>query len=446
MYTETNFDHLPVLESFQAITGFELVPDIIWIFDLDRHGFWWGNTHALNFWGLDQVQQLIDKDLSADTDSARQRTEQTFYKAVAQGMTVDPWTTYPNGQPKTLLMRHKAVLLGPEKHRGIIAFISEEVNLGEDTETLIFAEAIRYTSVSVTSFTLQGVPLFENPVAAELYGYQANAFLIEDCSEFERRFADRAEGRMRLQQAQAHKDGQQEHLMCTQKGLRRHNVNIRTSRHPLTGDYITLVSEYDVTELHGALAKAEQRKTELKKLAHYDALTGLPGLRLCKKRMEQAFSQAKEGHKQVALMFVDLDGFKAINDNYGHDAGDQVLKTVAQRLSALVQSSDTVGRIGGDEFIIILPDIAHRDDSAQIAHQVINQISLPFPIYDENEQAVEGLIGASIGIALYPVSGCSAEELLKAADKSMYRVKRSGKNSYCFACDEPSSQNQHSVK
>ena len=452
MYNETNFDHLPVLSALSDIAGFELVPDIIWIFDLDRHGFWWGNSSALKFWGLDRVQQLIDKDLSADTESARQRTEQTFYKAVAQGMTVDPWTTYPNGKPKTLMMRHKAVLLGPEKHRGIIAFISEEVNLGEDPETLIFAEAVRYTSVAVTSFTLQGRPIFENPVAAELYGYArggldavgtvntTDALDHSDgsdntLSEFERRFADPAEGKARLAQAQAHQDGQQEHLMRTQKGIRRHAVNIRTSRHPLTGDYLTLVSEYDVTELHDALAEAECVKEELKKQAHYDALTGLPSLRLCKDRMEEAFSQAKHGNKQVALMFVDLDGFKSVNDNYGHDAGDQVLKAVGQRLSALVGAEDTVGRIGGDEFIIILPDISHKDDSAQIAERAIKDLSQPFQVEDEVCQRVNAYIGASVGIALYPVSGQSAEELLRAADQSMYQVKRAGKNNFCFASE-----------
>ncbi len=445
MYSETNFDHLSVLSSPSDIAGFELVPDIIWIFDLDRHGFWWGNSSALKFWGLDQVQQLIDKDLSADTESARQRTEQTFYKAVAQGMTVDPWTTYPGGKPKTLMMRHKAVLLGPEKHRGIIAFISEEVNLGEDPETLIFAEAVRYTSVAVTSFTLQGKPIFENPVAAELYGYVhgdqvGNSAAESDSrdgddrlSEFEWRFVNPEEGKVRLEQAQAHQDGQQEHLMRTQKGIRRHAVNIRTSRHPLTGDYLTLVSEYDVTELHEALVEAECAKEELKKQAHYDALTGLPSLRLCKDRMEEAFSQAKHGNKQVALMFVDLDGFKAVNDNYGHDAGDQVLKAVGQRLSALVGTEDTVGRIGGDEFIIILPDISHKDDSAQIAERAIEYLSQPFQVEDEMLQRVHACIGASVGIALYPVSGHSAEELLRAADRSMYQVKRAGKNNFCFA-------------
>jgi len=433
LYTETDFSHLTVLESHQDIASFELVPDIIWIFDLDRHGFWWGNSSALKFWGLDHLQQLIDKDLSADTEGARKRTEQTFYKAVAQGMTLDPWTTYPGGKPRVLLMRHKAVLLGPEKHRGIIAFISEEVNLGEDPETLLFAEAIRYTSVAVTSFTLDGAPLFENPAAAERYGYLSEQAMPEGMTEFERRFSSPEEGRFRLEQAKAHQDGQQEHLMKTQAGIRRHTVDIRTSRHPLTGDYITLVSEYDVTDLHNALKQAEAAGEALKKMAHYDALTGLAGLRLCKDRMEQSFSFARDNQAQVALMFIDLDGFKAVNDNYGHDAGDHVLKTVAQRLREKTGPQDTVGRIGGDEFLVILPDLEKDRDFSAIAGDMIQSLDIPIQICSENCQPQLAYIGASIGIALYPGSGQTAEDLLKAADQAMYHIKRSGKNNFSFA-------------
>jgi len=427
------FNHLPVLDNVDAISAFDFVPDVIWIFDLDRHGFWWGNQPALKFWGLDSVQALIDKDLSADTEGARKRTEQTFYKAAAQGMTVDPWTTYPNGKPKTLLMRHKAVLLGPEKHRGIIAFISEQVDLGEQPEHLIFSEAIRYTSVAVTSFDMRGTPMFENPAAAELYGFVD--VHDNDTSVFVRRFHDSQEGLERLEQGRQHEDGQNEHLMVTSKGVRRHVVDIRTSRHPLTGDYLLLVSEYDVTELHNAIQQAEKAKVRLDKLAHYDALTGLPSLRLCRDRMTQVIAQAQREKTSAAIMFVDLDGFKSVNDSFGHDAGDQVLVESGKRLVHQVRAVDTVGRIGGDEFIILMSGIKSAKDAEVVASKIIGVMNEPFWVSDVNGDKQKACIGVSVGISLLEEGALNkdAEVLLREADHAMYKVKRSGKRGYKFA-------------
>lgn len=424
------YSHLPVFDNHRQIEILEHVPDIIWIFDLDAHGFWWGNSKALEFWGLEKVEDLIAKDLSADTEGARKRTEQTFYKAAAEGMTTDPWTTYPNGKPRMLLMRHKAVLLGPDRHKGIVAYISENVNLGEQPEQLLFAEAVRYTPVAVTSFSMGGEALFENPAAAKLYGYQPKQ---ENLSTFVGRFLNPEEGLKRLAEGQAKQDGCQEHQMITRYGVRRHNVDIRTSRHPITGDYVLLVSEYDVTELHDAISAAEAAQEELKQLAHYDALTGLPVTRLCKDRLAQAMVEADRHRQKVGLLFVDLDGFKAVNDNYGHSCGDQVLIEVGRRLRALVRESDTVGRIGGDEFLILLNDVKQPQDAEHVASCVLETLKPEFRIETDGGVQAEVYIGASIGIALYPEGRCCSEDMIKRADQAMYRVKKSGKNGFCYA-------------
>lgn len=428
--TSDKYSHLPVFENHQQISILEHVPDIIWIFDLDVHGFWWGNSKALEFWGLEKVEDLIAKDLSADTEGARKRTEQTFYKAAAEGMTTDPWTTYPNGKPRMLLMRHKAVLLGPDRHKGIVAYISENVNLGEQPEQLLFAEAVRYTSVAVTSFSMAGEPLFENPAAAKLYGYQPKD---ETLSTFVSRFLNPDEGLKRLQQGQAKEDGCQEHLMVTRNGVRRHNVDMRTSRHPITGDYVLLVSEYDVTELHDAISAAEAAQEELKKLAHYDSLTGLPVIRLCKERLTEAMAEADRRESKIALLFVDLDGFKAVNDDYGHSCGDQVLIEVGRRLKALVRDTDTVGRIGGDEFLILLHDIHRSEDAEQLAQRVLEALSPEFDVETDAGSQAAVNVGASIGIALYPEPNCCSEEMIKRADRAMYKVKKAGKNGFSCA-------------
>lgn len=428
MYQDINTAHLPTISTYVDIAGFNYSPDIIWIFDLDNHQFWWGNDNALDFWGLAEVQQLIDKDLSADTEGARKRTEQTFVKAAKEGVTVDPWTTYPNGQPKKMLMRHKAVLLGEEKYRGIIAFVSEQFEFNDNPENLLFAEAVRYTSVAVSSFSLNGQLLFENPTYTQWYGSKNKENSKDKCSEFVGRFKSQQEGNIRLKHAQAHQDGQQEHLMLTELGIRKHIVDLRTSRHPITGDYITLVTEYDVTTLTDTIAKLEKTKEELKTLAHYDPVTHLPTVRLCKEILHSALLNAKRLQNKVAVMFIDLDGFKSVNDEFGHATGDELLTQVAKRLKKVLRESDTVGRIGGDEFIFCLPNISDHQGAFFIAQNALDKIATDFIL--ENEQTAS--ISASIGIAFYPDCSDSPEQLIKIADQRMYQAKRSGKNKFVF--------------
>lgn len=126
-------------------------------------------------------------------------------------------------------------------------------------------------------------------------------------------------------------------------------------------------------------------------------------------------------------MFIDLDGFKAVNDNFGHDAGDYVLKQVAHRLLSSVRESDTVARVGGDEFLLIADDIHISQDASRIAGKIIDVVSRPINI-NGNQAAV----GASIGIALYPSDGEDMDELIKKADEAMYRIKKAGKNGFVF--------------
>lgn len=423
MYQDVKVDHLPVIESISALSGFNFSPDIIWVFDLDRHGFWWGNQNALDFWGLADVDALVNKDLSQDTQGARNRTEQTFVKAALEGVTSDPWTTYPNGKPKVMLMRHVAVLLGEEKHRGIIAFISEQLDGNSQPENLLFAEAVRYTSVAVSCFDMQGKQLFENPAFTALYG--------NETLEFKARFVDTGEAEARLVQAQAQRDGHQEHVMQTKLGERLHNVDIRTSRHPLTGDYVFLVTEYDVTELHNSIAALEQAKEELKQQAHFDALTNLPTARLVKARLASALAYAKREQSSIAVMFMDLDGFKPVNDSYGHDAGDQVLIAVAKRLSAIFRDSDTVGRLGGDEFLICLPDLLEQEFALKLAQKAIDEIAKPYVIVGDDGNNYQVTLSASIGIVFYPDGGDNPDKLIQLADQSMYQAKKRGKS--CFA-------------
>ena len=182
-----------------------------------------------------------------------------------------------------------------------------------------------------------------------------------------------------------------------------------------------------VKQLQVEIEEREKIAAELDFLANHDALTGLPSLRLCKDRLDQSLAEARRNRQTSAVMFVDLDGFKEINDQYGHDFGDMVLKTTADRIKSEIRETDTVARIGGDEFVIILSSLPETAIAERIAATVIDQVAKPLKIKD-----IEVTITASIGISLYPEHGTTAEKLIRAADKAMYEIKSKGKNSFGF--------------
>jgi diguanylate cyclase (GGDEF)-like protein/PAS domain S-box-containing protein len=162
-------------------------------------------------------------------------------------------------------------------------------------------------------------------------------------------------------------------------------------------------------------------------LAHHDALTGLPNRVLLLDRLNQAIKRARWRERNIAVMFLDLDRFKVINDSLGHDVGDQLLQVMSQRLLEGVREGDTVARLGGDEFAVILNDLAMPDDIPPIAEKILKIMSDPFVI-DDNELFVT----SSIGISLYPTDSEDAQSLIKKADIAMYQAKASGKNNYHF--------------
>ena len=167
-------------------------------------------------------------------------------------------------------------------------------------------------------------------------------------------------------------------------------------------------------------------------LAQHDFLTGLPNAVLLEDRIAQSIALAQRNGRQLAVLFVDLDRFKRINDSLGHAAGDKLLQSVALRLKACVRGSDTVSRRGGDEFIVLLADIAHPGHAASTADKIIAALGTAHRIAGQ-----ELHVTASVGIAIYPLDGADAQTLLKNADAAMYRAKESGRNRRCFSGHEP---------
>ena len=182
---------------------------------------------------------------------------------------------------------------------------------------------------------------------------------------------------------------------------------------------------YNLLEVRLLHDETRNQGKMLEALALQDPLTGLANRRLLVDRMSVALTQARRSKGCMAVMYLDLDGFKEINDTLGHGAGDILLKAVAERLTGTVREEDTVARLGGDEFVMTLPHIHNGADAAAMAAKVIDAVSQPYDI--------EGRIvhmTTSAGIAIYPKDGKDAEALMKSADTALYEAKRAGKNTY----------------
>jgi diguanylate cyclase (GGDEF)-like protein/PAS domain S-box-containing protein len=178
-------------------------------------------------------------------------------------------------------------------------------------------------------------------------------------------------------------------------------------------------------------AELEQAKARAQHLADHDALTGLPNRRILEDRLTQALALSKRNRKQTAVMFIDLDRFKPINDSLGHSVGDVLLKEVSQRLVSQLRVGDTICRIGGDEFVVVLPEVKRSSDVAQVAQKVLEQVSQPAMVNGR-----ELAVSCSVGIAVFPDDGGDAETLIRNADAAMYHAKELGRSNYQFFTEQ----------
>ncbi len=187
---------------------------------------------------------------------------------------------------------------------------------------------------------------------------------------------------------------------------------------------VSALDAHFATKLANALQATNQQLSEL---ALYDGLTGLPNRMLLEDRMGEAANHAERSGNSFALLFVDLDRFKPVNDSFGHSVGDELLKAVAQRLTTCVRKMDTIARTGGDEFVVILSGIGDPKDAAMVSSKILDELSRPFFIR-EHEVDISG----SIGISVYPKDGKDVNLLKTNADIAMYHAKQAGRNSYRF--------------
>jgi diguanylate cyclase (GGDEF)-like protein len=194
-------------------------------------------------------------------------------------------------------------------------------------------------------------------------------------------------------------------------------------------DYL-IKGQIDGNLLVRSLRYAIERKMaedNIRELAYHDSLTGLPSRTLFADRCMMALAENRRNQKKTALIMVDLDHFKEINDNLGHDAGDEVLKEVGARLQSTLRQTDTICRIGGDEFALLITDLTVKETVKKVARRILSVLNKPF-----NLHGLEEIMTASLGIAIYPEDGRSLKTLMKHADAAMYEVKKRGRNDYLY--------------
>lgn len=192
---------------------------------------------------------------------------------------------------------------------------------------------------------------------------------------------------------------------------------------PRAGKPWVMGSVMDISDRVAREHALRSERDRLSYLAHHDPLTGLPNRLLFHDRFEHALQRAQRHNSKIALLLLDLDGFKEINDKLGHKAGDQVLITVARRLNKITRSSDTAARLAGDEFVVLLENLMDKQEAQRVARKIVDSLHQPFDILDG-----QMTISASVGVAFYPENGDDADILLNCADKAMYQAKNSGKN------------------
>ena len=320
-------------------------------------------------------------------------------------------------------------------YRGLDAVLvaANDITVRKQTEAAMLQAEQKYRSifenavVGIFQASVQGRPLSVNRALARMHGYDSPEELLEAVSNAAQLFVDPS--RMaELHRAAVNGEGVQNvevEIYCKDHSRKWILVNLQAERDGAGNILFVNGTTEDIT----ARKVAEER---VQFLAYFDALTGLPNRALMRDRLAQAMASARRKHERVAVLFLDLDRFKLINDSLGHTVGDLLLKEVAERLKGCTRECDTVARIGGDEFVVVLTGL---HEASEIASRVATSLSSTFEVMGHSLAT-----SCSIGISLFPDHGDDGETLIKYADQAMYSAKESGRNAIRFFSSEMNRQ------
>ena len=310
----------------------------------------------------------------------------------------------------------------PAKHLAL-PFLASETGLGLEGSLRLLIKAVEQSPVSVIITDTRGVIEYVNPKFTHLMGFSSAEAIGKTPRIIKGGYLPR--------------EFYQEMWRTIQAGQEWHGVfHNRTKSGALVWE---VASISPIRDDHGAITHfvgVKEDITELKNLqeqvdhmARHDQLTGLPNRFFFNDRAQQALAQARRRNSKFALLYMDLNEFKKVNDNLGHEAGDKVLAAIGQRLSLHIRETDTLARMGGDEFTVLLTDVEGEDSAERVATMLIELIQESVHV----RPGQEAKVGLAIGIALYPQDGQTIDELTTHADRAMYQVKRQGRTGYQFA-------------
>ncbi|MGI9451238.1 MAG: putative bifunctional diguanylate cyclase/phosphodiesterase [Geminicoccaceae bacterium] len=393
------FDRLAILEEIA-------LP--IWVFDIDYCRVFWANKAAVDLWNARHLDELCRRDMSKDISlTVKSRLEQYRQDFEKGHSFTEYWTLYPKGAPKTV----RCIFSGVRLDDGRMAMFNqglETLDIAESADKLRSIQALLHTSVMISLFDQEGQLLHSNPAARNTH-CSAN-------KHFRGRLVDLADYTFIITTLSLHGEATKVARVKTLQGIRWHEIVARSGWDPVTGVPAILVSETDVTS-------REEASKQLTFFADHDMLTKLPNRRHLGAEITRIIDGARSNNRQFGLLFIDIDRFKAINDTLGHAIGDQLLVHVADHLNASLRPGDFVARMGGDEFILVMNDLADYDQATNFANRLSKMLSRPFYI-----GCHELNVTVSIGISIFPLHGDSFEALLRYADIAMYSAKEAGRN------------------
>jgi len=377
----------------------------VWLFDIDRARVVWANPSGLRLWRAESLEDLVARDMSADM-SASVRARLGQYRADFERTDArfsEVWTLYPGGVPTTL----RVIFSGHRLDDGRMGMLCEALaELNDTPERLRSAEALLHTPVMITLYDPRGRVLYRNPASRQARARGDEAF----CD----RFVDPADHERIVEALRTSGTALTQARVTTAQGHRWHEISARHCHDAVSGLPALLVSETDVTGHKAAEA-------QVRYLAEHDTLTGLPNRSVIAAEIARRLAAADRDGSRVAILFVDLDRFKTINDSLGHPVGDGLLVAVSRRLAEAVRAEDFLARLGGDEFLVCLSLADDENRAAGVARRILEVLDRPLRIGE-----LDLSVTASIGISVYPRDGRDLDTLMRHADLAMYNAKTLG--------------------